>query len=299
MRQLVLVHGRAQENKNSVALKAEWLETLARGLAKSNLILPIPEQDVRFPFYGDTLSDLVAGKPADNAAAVIVRGKDTDDEEKRFAYALLEEIRKKAGITDDQLTEVAGQNVVEHGPLNWEWVRDILKAIDRYVPGASSTSIILFTHDVYQYLTNTAIRTTIDAGVQKAITPGIETVVVAHSLGTVVAYNILRQGHDQGWKIPLYVTVGSPLAVTEIKNTLKSFATIRCPECVSGWFNAMDEADVVSLYPLDTLNFPLYPHAPAIRNKTNVQNNTDNHHGITGYLDDKVVAKSIYDALVA
>jgi hypothetical protein len=298
-RQLVLVHGRAQESQDSVALKAEWLGALSKGLAKSNLVLPISESEVRFPFYGDTLYDLVNGKSVDSAAAVIVRGEDTDDDEKRFTRALVEEMRKKLDITDAQIAEVMGKDVVERGPLNWEWVQGVLKAIDRYIPGSSSASIALFTHDVYQYLKNSAIRDTIDAGVKAAMTPGVEAVVVAHSLGTVVAYNLLRQqGLLLGWKVPLFVTVGSPLAVTEIKKTLKGFSPIRCPECVSGWFNAMDEADVVSLYPLDTSNFPLAPQVPAIINKTDVENWTGNHHGIAGYLDDKDVAKRIYDALV-
>ncbi len=56
---------------------------------------------------------------------------------------------------------------------------------------------------------------------------------------------------------------------------------------------------MVSLYPLDTRNFPLAPQEPGITNKTDVENWTSNHHGITGYLDDKDVAKHIYDALVA
>ncbi|MGE0684974.1 MAG: alpha/beta hydrolase [Candidatus Binatia bacterium] len=300
MRQLVLVHGRAQEHKNAVALKAEWLDTLSEGLAKSNLKLPIPEQDVRFPFYGDTLYDMVDGKSAGEAAAVIVRGENPDDDEKRFARALIEEIRQKAGVTDTQLAEVVGQDVVNRGPLNWEWLQGIVKALDRFVPFASGTSIALFTHDVYRYLKNSAIRETIDTGVSTAITPGVETVVVSHSLGTVVAYNLLRQqGHLLGWQIPLLVTVGSPLAVTEIRKTLRSFAPARCPQCVSQWFNAMDERDVVALYPLNMGHFPVDPTNPAIENKTDVRNKTENRHGIAGYLDDKEVAKRIYDALVA
>jgi hypothetical protein len=98
-RQLVLVHGRAQEQKDSIALKAEWLEALEEGLAKSNLKLPIAEQDVRFPFYGDTLYDMVGGKSADEAALIVVRGDDTEDDEKRFTRAVMEEIREKTGIT--------------------------------------------------------------------------------------------------------------------------------------------------------------------------------------------------------
>lgn len=297
-RQLVLVHGRAQEQKDSIALKAEWLEALEEGLAKSNLTLPIAEKDVRFPFYGDTLYDLVDGKSADEAAEIVVRGEDSDEGEKRFTRALLEEIRQKAGITDAQLAEVAGQEVVNRGPLNWEWSQGILKAIDRFVPHGSGTSIALFTHDVYQYLKNQGIRETIDTGVSAAITPGVETVVVAHSLGTVVTYNLLRQqGHVRGWKVPLLVTVGSPLAVSEIRKTLKGFASTRCPECVSKWFNAMDERDVVALYPLEPGRFPLEPANPAIENKRDVRNKTRNRHGIAGYLDDREVAKRIHDAL--
>lgn len=299
-RQLVLVHGRAQEKKDSIALKAEWIEALEEGLAKSNLKLPIPEKDVRFPFYGDTLYDLVGGKSADEAADVVVRGEDSDDDEKRFTRAIMEEVRKEAGITDAQLAEVASQEVVNRGPLNWEWSQGILKAIDRFVPHGSGTSIALFTHDVYQYLKNQAIRETIDSGVSTAMTPGVEAVVVAHSLGTVVTYNLLRQqGHLQGWKVPLLVTVGAPLAISEIRRTLRSFAPTRCPECVSKWFNAMDERDVVALYPLDAGRFPLDPANPAIENKRDVRNKTRNRHGIAGYLDDKEVAKRIYDALTA
>jgi hypothetical protein len=299
-RQLVLVHGRAQEQKDSIALKAEWLEALEEGLAKSNLTLPIPEQDVRFPFYGDTLYEMVGGKSADEAAAVVVRGEDSDEDENRFTRAILEEVRQKAGITDAQLAEVASQEVVNRGPLNWEWSQGILRAIDRFVPHGSGTSIALFTKDVYQYLKNQGIRDTIDTGVSAAMTPGVETVVVAHSLGTVVAYNLLRQqGHRQGWKVPLLVTVGSPLAVGEIRKTLKGFASTRCPECVSKWFNAMDERDVVALYPLDSGRFPLDPANPAIENKRDVRNKTRNRHGIAGYLDDKEVAKRIHDALTA
>ena len=298
-RRLLLVHGRAQEKKDSVALKGEWLDALEEGLAKSGLSLPIAESDVQFPFYGDTLYDMVGGISSDEAAQVIVRGDDADADEERFTRAVMEEIRRKAGITEAQLAEVTGQDVVQRGPQNWEWFQGILRAVDRYVPFGSGTSIALVTHDVYQYLRNDAIRQTIDNGVAGAMTDR-ETVVVAHSLGTVVAYNLIRrESASRRWRIPLLVTVGSPLGITEIRRTLRGFAPARCPEGVGAWFNAMDERDVVALYPLDVANFPLDPQNPAIENKTDVRNRTPNRHGIAGYLDDRDVAKRIHDALVS
>lgn len=299
-RQLVMIHGRAQQHKDAAALKAEWLDALGEGLAASGLTLPIAETEVRFPFYGDTLYQMAGGTPADVAADVVVRGEGADAEEQRFARAVIEEIRTRAGITDAQLATVAGDDVVERGPQNWEWVQGILRAIDRFVPHGSGTSIALFTYDVYQYLRNSVIRETIETGVSAAITPGVETVVVAHSLGSVVAYNLLRrEGHRRGWKVPLLATVGAPLGVAEIRKTLRGFAPTRCPECVSAWFNALDERDVVALYPLDPRCFPLDPPNPAIENKRNVRNRTSNRHGIAGYLDDPEVARRIHDALIA
>ena len=124
--------------------------------------------------------------------------------------------------------------------------------------------------------------------------------MVGHSLGSVVAYNVCGStGESARWKVPLLVTVGSPLAVTEIRKSLRSFAPCRCPSGVGAWFNAMDERDAVALYPLDAGNFPLDPINPAIENKRDVRNKTQNRHSISGYLDDADVAKRIHDALVA
>ena len=72
---------------------------------------------------------------------------------------------------------------------------------------------------------------------------------------------------------------------------------MQCPECVDSWFNAFDTRDIVPLYPLDPRNFPLDPELPAVENYADVRNKTDNRHGIAGYLDDKEVARRIYDVL--
>ena len=196
--------------------------------------------------------------------------------------SVLEEMRQSAGITEQQIADVEGAEVIEKGPLNWGWVRGILKAVDKYVPGGSGSGIALATHDVYLYLRNPGVRDEIEEGVRQALVPGVPTVVVAHSLGTVVAYNLLRrEGKEQGWIVPLLVTVGSPLGVTAIKAALRP---IRHPACVAHWYNAMDRRDVVALYPLDSGHFDV---SPAIENQTDVRNQTSNRHSISGYLNDK------------
>ncbi len=305
MRELVLVHGRSQQEKDSIALKKEWLDTLKEGLGKSGLQLPIPEDRVRFPYYGDTLAQLVAGRT--DVAEVIVRGPagEADPDMQRFVAEVLNEVAKEKGISETQVEAAAiaaaaarGEPaVVERGVLNWGWVQGLFSVIDRHVPGGSGTSIALATRDVYLYLTNQRIRQRINDGVRQAMRPGVESVVVSHSLGTVVSYWMLcEEGEAKGWKVPLYVTLGSPLAVTKIKETLRQvLGATKHPKCAARWFNAMDPDDLVALYPLDNEHFRVNP---PIENKTDVDNQTDNQHGIKGYLNDKEVARRIYDALV-
>ena len=294
MRELVFIHGRSQENKDAGALKSEWISAFADGLKKSNLTLPIAETSIHFPYYGNTLSDLVNGLPADHVAEVIVKGDNADQQERAFALSIVREIGKKANLADTQIAALAGDpNLIRKGPLNWGWVRAILQAVDKHVPLGSGSSIAMFTMDAYQYLKNPGVRDRIEAGVQNAMTTA-PTVVVAHSLGTVVAYNLLRrEGSSQHCQVPFFVTLGCPLAVTAIKDAL---APRTNPSCVSHWFNAMDSRDIVALYPLDASDG--WGIDPAVENKTDVINPTSNRHGISGYLSDRVVARRIYDALI-
>ncbi|MBK9465910.1 MAG: hypothetical protein IPN56_14240 [Chitinophagaceae bacterium] len=303
MRDLVFVHGRAQQSKDSKALKAEWIAYWADGLKKSGLSVPLPDNRIHFPYYGDTLDQLVAGKSPEEAAKIVVRGVAPEGggelslEERAFIEAvLLESIGRFEGDAEGAVWRALPPGaIVEKGVLNWGWVQGLLEVLDKHIPGASSASVALATRDVFQYLTNDIIRDVINAGTVSAMPAEEETVVVSHSLGTVVAYNVLRLNAKQkGWKVPLFVTLGSPLAVSVIKEKLARIKPIAFPVNVATWFNAMDERDVVSLYPLDKENFSL---TPAIVNKTNVRNSTSNAHGISGYLGDKEVAKRIYDAV--
>lgn len=291
--QLVFVHGRAQEHKDALTLKEEWVGAWTKGLSDLGLAMPLVDAQIRFPYYGQTLFDLVSGKDgADVAAAVTKSAARNDAAEEAFVQSVLRETLRHSDISDAQIEEVARTVVIKKGALNWEWVQVALKALDRFVPHASAVSIALATSDVYQYLTNPGVCKQIEDGVREAMRSDINSVVVSHSLGTVVAYNLLRkEGVKQGWRVPLFVTLGSPLAVTEIK---KRLAPIGHPACVGHWFNAMDERDVVSLYSLDAVNFPV---KPVIENRREVRNHTSNRHGISGYLDDPVVARRLYDAV--
>src|SRR5438067_12795582 len=105
-RKLVLIHGRAQQHKDAAALKLEWIGALRNGLAANGLELPIAETDIRFPYYGDTLDDLVGGVDPEVAARVVVRGAaPADADEQKFVNAVAEEIAAELGISDEEIDE--------------------------------------------------------------------------------------------------------------------------------------------------------------------------------------------------
>jgi hypothetical protein len=58
----------------------------------------------------------------------------------------------------------------------------------------------------------------------------------------------------------------------------------------------MDPRDVVALYPLEKGHFDI---DKPIKNVTDVVNDTENRHGISGYLGDARVARMIHQALTA
>lgn len=294
-RELVLVHGRAQQGKDSVALKAAWIDSLVTGMAKSGLELPIPETAVRLPFYGDTLVDLVAGRTGDDVAQVIVRGTGDDEAAQAFLEQVVLEVQEKTGLSDADVLAAAGaDDVVGRGFQNSRLVLGILRALDAYVPLASGPALALATADVYHYLHNPGITKVITDGVRAAMTPRVESVVVGHSLGSVVAYKLLKEeGPAAGWAVPALITVGCPLGVGAIRRAIGGLAH---PSVVGTWFNALDPDDVVALRPLEA---PWFGIDPAVTNKVDVDNPTANQHGISGYLEDPEVARRIHEALVA
>ncbi len=118
-------------------------------------------------------------------------------------------------------------------------------------------------------------------------------VLVSHSLGTIIAYDVLREEASRSLAIPLFVTVGSPLGVQEIQDLVAR--PLEVPAAVGAWLNASDFRDVVAL---DHTLKPEY--APPDRcTDLIVENSSANHHGIREYLAAAAVRDPILAALSA
>lgn len=301
---LIFIHGRNQHGKDPIELERHWFDALLEGFERLGLDSPIDPSDVIFPFFGDALHELTREESLDEADAVMGDDSPDDAESVQFGREVLGEVLDAAGvppeaidaeIDPDEIDEAAIEKAEGGGALTWEWVHTGLSILDRYLPGASGASVAYATSDVAQYLKDEEIRAEIDGVVADAFaqcSPTDRVVVVAHSLGSVIAYNLLAHGGlDDDLDIAAFITVGSPLGVTAIR---KAVSPMLHPPAVDHWLNAYDTRDVVALYPLDHRNFGV---TPPILNHGAVDNETINHHKIAGYLNDPVVALTVHDAL--
>jgi len=284
---LIFIHGRSQGGKNPDALKSQWQDALVEGLDKAGLVLP-SDLEISFPFYADHLDQLVEVQQKTPNVKVNIRGDASDSGLQEFQTQFLSEIAGNVGLTQEDISEYSTDVTRERGPANWGWIQSMLEAIDKN-SGFGDKALNRYTKDVFTYLTSSKVQDAVDQIVIDHFDDE-PCLVVGHSLGSIVGYNVLRKLSP---KVSRYITLGSPLALKSVKTRLNPLP-ITMPDTTGYWFNAYDERDVVALFPLDEDNFPIQP---SILNYGKVDNTTDNRHGISGYLSDPFVAQSIYVGL--
>jgi len=112
-------------------------------------------------------------------------------------------------------------------------------------------------------------------------------IVVSHSLGTIIAYDVLREPAFAHRAIPLFVTAGSPLGTVEVQDLVRR--PLEVPAGVRAWRNVADARDVVAL---DRTIRPEYRPDDKCTD-FQVVNDSDNHHGIRQYLSTRPVRESV------
>ncbi len=111
-----------------------------------------------------------------------------------------------------------------------------------------------FVEDANQYLTNQEFRDRVRRRLADCLVdPDRDYLVVAHSLGSVIAYHELSTGPygDRKGKIKL-LTIGTPLAADVFADKMREFlglagdAELNAPKCVSVWVDVVHPSDPVA-----------------------------------------------------
>jgi subtilisin family serine protease len=109
----------------------------------------------------------------------------------------------------------------------------------------------LFLHDVRDFLFDAERRGRMEDTLRRRIAAGGGPfIVVAHSQGSMIAYDVLRALKREDADVRLFLTIGSPLGMDEVQDVLKDIGgPLRVPECVERWVNVAERLDPVALDP--------------------------------------------------
>ncbi len=275
---VLMIHGIGQEGSTQQELIEDWTNSLhgvAPGLLKGS--------SVNMAYYGTTLAAWATGK---TKSAVGMGAGDTevdirDDEEMKFLSSALEEALLESGRGEAEIEaaiEEAGNDAVPMDSFFGRRIVGLVRALEKISP-AKGAILLRVVKQGHTYLSAPGAGTAVDAIVRPYLQKSPQ-VLITHSLGTVIAFKLLREMEAQGKssEIPLLITMGSPLGLDAFKKKLGP--PRRKPSFVKRWANFYDPSDLVALAKdLDENTF-----AAGIENDGTVDNKTSNAHGIVGYL---------------
>ncbi|MEU6143996.1 hypothetical protein ABZ848_27045 [Streptomyces sp. NPDC047081] len=237
MTRLVLLHGIGQQVKGPQTLLADWYPALADGVTLAGGTLE--RQEVAMGFYGDLFRPVRhrgLGEPDLDASDI------EDGLERDLLLAWWEAAAQEE-------SQVPGPDAAARIRTPY-LIQRALDALSHsaFFAGLGERLLISDAGQVRRYFTEPDLRAAIRTRFLHALTDRTE-VIVAHSLGTVVAYEALC-AHPELPDLTL-ITLGSPLAVRGL--ILDRLVPAphgglgRWPAPVKRWTNLADQGDVVAL----------------------------------------------------
>jgi hypothetical protein len=229
---VVGIHGISQEYEAEETLLDSWRPALCGGV--SNAGGRLQSSDVAMAFYGILFRP--GGKGTD------IPNYSPGDVDEGLEMQLLE---SWADAAADQLDD---SDPTKSGMLRRS-ASSMLQLLGRtpYFGDVAQKVVIWYLKQVRRYVSEPETRVQVQQRVLKAITENTR-VLVGHSLGSVVAYEVLC-AHPE-LPVRTLVTLGSPLGVPALLPRLAPpVATLpgKWPGKVRHWFNVADQTDVVAL----------------------------------------------------
>jgi hypothetical protein len=280
MTAIVGVHGIMNEQSGRHQLIAGWGPALADGLERaSRRAVPVPELDIAF--YGDLF---LRSRPA-------TKGASPAGEPSELADLTDDEIDDLTPAVDEAAGPGQQDTAVPKGFLaSPQWVQWSLRRLDQTFGSHSDAVLYLGAlRQVRRYLRDAALKAEADQRLAATVT-GDCRLLIGHSLGSVLAFEYLRQNPQR--EIGMLVTLGSPLGLNTIQGLMPdpSYGCEGLPKNVRRWVNLRDRSDPVAC------GGDLAGHWPGVLDDATIDNETD-AHSVVRYLGKKQTGNAILRAL--
>jgi len=289
---LLFLHGRGQEGHDPGGMRLAWTAALNQGLTLAGLDTINPG-DVWFPFYGDRFVEAVRTTESAfvSVEAVSVQPAATlapaAPSTRRLYETLVAEAAAYAGMPDDAPLASEGLFSRTGGVLVSKLQRQLSWLAAR--SGLDTFVIAQILRDVAAYLDKDRVRRTVLDAVLETLPASGRLVIVGHSLGTVVAMDLIPE-LTPDLDVALLVTAGSPLGIDSVYNRLLVRGPNR-PERIRRWLNAWCAADAVAI------GCPLRDDWRGQLDEIAVDNPKERAHSITDYLAHHPVAHAVAEGL--
>jgi hypothetical protein len=284
---VLMIHGIGQEGSTQKELLEKWTESLHKvspGL--------LANAETRMAYYGTTLANWANGDTAVGMGTGATDVNIGDADEIAFLTSALQEAAEVQNLTDADIASAAkdAAEAVAMDSMTGRFLVGLVRALEKISPLKGSL-LLRVVKQGHTYLSSPGAGTAVDNLVRPYLKESPQ-VVITHSLGTVVAFKLLREIQKSGTdiEIPLLITMGSPLGLEAFK---KKLGPPRLkPQSVKRWMNFYDPSDFVSLGKALHKEF-----ASGIEDDGTVDNFTDNAHGIIGYLPHQGVVHALKTVL--
>jgi pimeloyl-ACP methyl ester carboxylesterase len=165
----------------------------------------------------------------------------------------------------------------------------------RFLGDVPTKIVIWFIKEVRTYLAEAEIRRCVQARVRRHLTPQSR-VVIGHSLGSIVAYEVLR---DTAHSVDTLVTLGSPLGLSSVRTHLArgETASVLPGPGVRRWLNCAAVDDPVCLVQQLKLFFGDAVNDLPVRNTTLLEPPLPFAHSVERYLRIDEVASAVADGI--
>jgi hypothetical protein len=289
MADVVMVHGIGPAEETEEQLRGDWMRALAgtlrdNGRAQQAARLEDGSISAEVAYYRHLYARYVPqddwDMPLPDPMAATGEDIAVDIMDNIQQHASDQAARAEAARALDGLRAEVGP---EQGPA--ELLRMFVAVLGRLGPVARSGFAALSSTGVFHlgqvaaYLDDETVREDAIDAVLSRVAPDTK-VVLAHSLGTIVAYEAL---HRLEQPLPLLITFGSPLGLRSIIRRRLRPQPLRSPGHVKRWVNVADRDDfIVSTLRLRTL----FPDNDAVLERTRlVKNRNTNPHAAVEYLN--------------
>ncbi|WP_394166322.1 alpha/beta hydrolase [Photobacterium piscicola] len=236
---IIAIHGRGNKLPTTT-LSAHWQQALKHGLQRYNQSQLHPQIDFKMAYYADHFYQQPLVLSVTTATAIqqiyTIKQLPTDNHHHYYKQPLV------TRSASPWITKIA------------EWIEDKFSVFS-FISKPFLKSLL---PDIYHYFHDQSYQKAVEQPLVKLLNQYQHRpiILLSHSMGTVIAYNVLHQLSRQTTppQISTWFTFGSPLGLTSIKGFLPkithqpSVKKLATPDCVTEqWINVSDKTDIVCI----------------------------------------------------